>query len=137
VVKNALAPTPLEGRSKYFFHIKDQKTVRNVDFHGEVRDQGIFKELIVGSSDDLYVGVGWLKPGEIHILHHHPDASEFYFVLKGVARITVGDETIRANQGTACYIPVGTKHKIVNDSDQEFTVLFGYNRSKYSTIRDE
>lgn len=133
-----MVPIPLKRESKYFVQISNKKLIRNVNFHGESRDQGVFKELISEEmANDLYLGIGWLKPGEVHILHHHPDVSEFYFVLKGSAKITVGDETMEASQGTACYIPVGVKHKIVNDGPETFIVLFGYNRSRYTIIWDE
>lgn len=128
----------MSKKSKYFVRVEDQKFIRNVEAHGEPRDQGIFKELISKEiSNDLYLGIGWLKPGEIHILHHHPKASEFYYAVEGSAKITVNDETVIAEPGTAAYIPAGAKHKIVNDRKETFVVLFGYNYPEYVSIWDE
>ena len=104
------------------------------------KDQGRSKTLIsseLNESDDLRVGVGWLEPGEVHILHHHPDASEFYYIAEGSAKITVGDRVFDTKPGTAIYIPTEDKHKIVNDGEQTLVVLFGYNRGRYHTIWDE
>lgn len=104
---------------------------------GNIKDQGKYKVLIseeTNGSKDLYLGIGWLAPREVHILHHHPDASEFYYILAGSGKVTVGEQVVEAGPGTAIYIPSGDKHKIVNDGKQTMVVLFAYNRPKYSTM---
>ncbi len=104
------------------------------------KDRGRAKTLIskeLTEADDLRLGVGWLEPGEVHIPHHHPDASEFYYLLEGQATITVGDQAFDANAGTAVYIPTGARHAIVNDGEETAVVIFGYNRGQYETIWDK
>jgi oxalate decarboxylase/phosphoglucose isomerase-like protein (cupin superfamily) len=104
------------------------------------KDQGRAKTVIsreLNNSDDLRVGLGWLEPDQVHILHHHTNASEFYYILIGSAKITVGDQVVDARAGTAVYIPAGDGHKIVNDGAQTLVVLFGYNRGEYDTVWDE
>ena len=33
----------------------------------------------------MNVGVDWLEPGETHLLHHHAEAEEWYYVVRGEA----------------------------------------------------
>lgn len=123
-----------------FTHIDELEYMRNADMPGgDPRDQGVAKHLISEEtgSTDISLGIGWLKPGEVHILHHHPKASEFYYIIEGSSEITVDDEVEQVRPGSAVYMPVGAKHKIVNNTDKTCVILFGYNYPKYTSIWDE
>lgn len=48
-------------------------------------------------------------------LHHH--RSEHWIMVKGEAQVTLGDEIITRKADEAVYIPVNTKHRIKNDTD--------------------
>jgi len=111
----------------------------NTDTTGNAKDDGRWKSLIDQGkgSRDLVLGIGWLNPGGVHLLHHHTGASEFYYILEGSATITSGGDVRRVRPGTAIYIPAGDQHKIVNDGDQELAVLFGYNRLDIDYVFDE
>ena len=105
-----------------------------------IKDEGVFKRLIskeLCGSKDINLGIGWLSPGQVHILHHHPDASEFYFVILGSGKVIVEDRIITAKPGITVYIPQDHKHKIINDTSEMLVVLFGYNVSEYTIIWDE
>ncbi len=98
-------------------------------FSGEVykRSQFKWKRLIseeLCGSGDMTLGLGELDPGKVHGIHRHPHADEIYYVLKGVAKVILGDEEIVADPGTAIYIPKGTNHGIVNQSDRPFVLLW-------------
>jgi mannose-6-phosphate isomerase-like protein (cupin superfamily) len=129
----------MSKKARRFIHIDDVEFIGNVDVHGEPRDEGVFKRLISEEtgSNDISLGIGWLKPGEVHILHHHPKASEFYYVIEGSSEIMVDDETRQATTGMAVYMPAGAKHKIVNNTDKTCTILFGYNCPQDASIWDE
>jgi quercetin dioxygenase-like cupin family protein len=123
-----------------FTHIDELESMRNADMpSGDPRDQGVAKHLILEEtgSTDISLGIGWLKPGEVHILHHHPKASEFYYIIEGSSEITVDDEVEQVRPGSAVYMPAGAKHKIVNNTDKTCVILFGYNYPKYTSIWDE
>lgn len=124
---------------KRFVHQEDVPFKLNTDTTGNLNDDGRWKSLIdkEKGSQDLLLGIGWLKPGEVHLLHHHTTASEFYYILEGSATVTSGDEVEKVRAGTAIYIPAGDRHKIVNDGDQELVVLFGYNELEQDYIFDE
>lgn len=131
----------MKTKMKYICHIDDVETIRNSDLpDADPRDSGTFKDLISEKTGTLEfaLGIGWLQPGEVHILHHHPDIAEFYYVLEGSAEITVEGEAVQAVPGTFCYIPVNAKHKITNNTAATFCVLFGLSRgSMPTTIWDE
>jgi len=91
------------------------------------RSQFKWKHLIskeLSGSGDITLGLGELDPGKVHGVHWHPHADEIYYVLEGVAKVTLGDEEIVADPGTAIYIPKGTKHGIINQSDKPFVLLW-------------
>jgi quercetin dioxygenase-like cupin family protein len=93
-------------------------------------DQGRVKELVsrdACGSTDLNIGMYWLDPGEVHPLHFHATASEFYFVLDGQGIFTVDDDEVRGTPGTMIYMPANTNHKIVVDKSSPLKVLYGYN----------
>ncbi len=124
---------------KRFVHLDDVPFKVNADTTGNLRDDGRWKSLIdkEKGSKDLFLGIGWLKPGEIHLLHHHTNASEFYYILEGTATVTSGDEVQKVRAGTAIYIPAGDEHRIVNDGNHELTILFGCDRLEQDYIFDE
>ena len=124
---------------KKVIQVEEVPLRENAETTGNPKDQGRWKSLIdkEKGSKDLALGIGWMKPGEVHLLHHHEEASEFYYILEGKGTITVGDEEVKAKPGTTIYIPAGDKHKIVNDGKGELVVLFGYNKTEWSSIWDE
>jgi mannose-6-phosphate isomerase-like protein (cupin superfamily) len=94
------------------------------------RDQCRWKYLVskdVCGATDLLMGICVLDPGGVHLRHHHPRRSEFYYVLSGRAPVTVGDQTVDARPGTAIYIRAGTTHGFVNDGPEPFTILWAFN----------
>lgn len=45
-------------------------------------------------------------------------------MLKGKARVNVGDEWIDADEGTEIFIPKGMNHSVVNNGDEDFEFLY-------------
>lgn len=88
-------------------------------------------------SKDLIFGVAKLDPGQVHLLHHHDNAAELYYVSEGTGKFTLDDEIIDGTPGTVIYLPAGVKHRIKNDGSQTLVILFAYNRPHYTTILDE
>lgn len=124
--------------SKLAINLSDLKWIDNRVKN--VKDEGIFKRLIskeLCDSKDINLGIGWLSPGEVHILHHHPDASEFYFIILGSGKVIVEDRVITAKPGITVYIPQSYKHKVINDTTEMLVMLFGYNVPEYTIIWDE
>ena len=113
------------SKLKRAIRLEDVEWKRNND----PRDWLNYKRLIwrETGSTDLCIGLGRLDPGKVLDLHNHPEDAEFYYVLEGKAKVTVDEELIDATPGTAIYIPVAAKHKIVNDGEESFFFLYGLN----------
>jgi len=103
------------------------------------RDELNFRRLIweETGSNELCVGVGELDPGCRLGLHHHEEDAEFYYVLRGRAKVTVDDEEIDAIPGTAIYMPSNAKHKIMNDGGEKFVFVYGLNAATRRYVWDE
>ncbi|HEX5192762.1 MAG TPA: cupin domain-containing protein [Solirubrobacteraceae bacterium] len=103
---------------------------------GDPRDQGRMAELISRelTGADFMVGVAWLSPGDVHLLHHHPHADEWYYVIAGSGIFTVGDRQVRGERGTSLFIPAGTSHRIHNDRADELHIAWGFNRESLADV---
>lgn len=92
----------------------------------------------LSGSDDLNVSFGRILPGQHHLCHHHPDASEFYVIIAGSAIIHLGDQEHRAKPGDAIYIPRGTTHGITNDTDEPLEMVVGMSKpADWEFVHDE
>ncbi len=88
-------------------------------------------------SKQMVVGLMEVIPGRTFHLHHHEDAEEFYYVLKGKAKVTLDDEEFEATPGTFFYIPAGCPHRTVNHTNEPFVVIYGLNCTYYRRTWDE
>lgn len=68
---------------------------------------------------DLYC----LKPGQEQAVHTHADNDKVYYLLRGRARVTVGEEVKDLNEGEVVLAPAGVIHGIGNDSGAEAICL--------------
>jgi oxalate decarboxylase/phosphoglucose isomerase-like protein (cupin superfamily) len=104
---------------------------------GDPRDRGRFVEVISGrlnGSERMLVGIAWLEAGDVHLLHHHPHADEWYYVIEGSALFTVGDEVIRGGPGTALFLPAGVPHRIENDGRERLHFAWGFDRPEFEDV---
>ena len=60
-----------------------------------------------------------LPPKSANTLHRHVRAEEFYFVLEGVGRIRVGEETLTVPRLGGVLVGPAILRQIFNDSDTE------------------
>ena len=82
-----------------------------------------------GSYESIAVGPGFqvktivVDPGEKLSLQLHHQRSEHWVVVRGTAEVTVGEEvsTLAANQSV--YIPVETKHRLVNPGTEPLELI--------------
>ena len=98
---------------------------------GDARDRGRMVELIsknLTGSERMMVGLAWFEPGDVHLLHHHPHADEWYYVIDGSALFAVGGELIRGTAGTAMFIPAGVPHRIENDGPGTLHIAWGFDK---------
>ncbi|MEQ3551328.1 cupin domain-containing protein [Pseudonocardia nematodicida] len=107
------------------------------DAGGDPRDRGRLVELVseqLVGSERLMVGLAWLSPGEVHLLHHHPHADEWYYVIGGAAEFTVGDEIVRGEPGSTLWIPRSVPHRIHNDGSEPLEFLWGFDKPRLDAV---
>jgi quercetin dioxygenase-like cupin family protein len=71
--------------------------------------------------DRLFVGLNCFEPGQSQPPHVHGGADKFYYVVSGLARFTVGDESFEAGAGTVVWAPADLSHGV--EQALERTVL--------------
>ena len=70
-------------------------------------------------SENLGARLWRLPPHSANTLHRHVLAEEFFFVLEGVGRIRVGEETLTIPRYGGVLVGPATLRQIFNDSDSE------------------
>lgn len=64
-----------------------------------------------------------LPSGAVIGRHHHLLTEEIYYILRGVGRITVGEENREVGAGDAVFIPRGFMHTLENTGSETMTIL--------------
>jgi oxalate decarboxylase/phosphoglucose isomerase-like protein (cupin superfamily) len=130
---------------KYFKHVDEiedwMDTEKAVYYTGGdrkwLKDKLIWQRLFgPEDSNDLIFGIAKLPPGEEHLLHHHEDAPELYFVLEGRGVFMVNEEVRDCTPGTGIYMPAGSRHSVKNHGDKMLIFFFAYDRPQYETTLD-
>lgn len=99
-VKVLVSALKAEGRSEATVHQR------------VYRPWGSYESLI--ESDRFQVKRIVVNPGEKLSLQKHFHRAEHWIVVKGTAEITRGDEVFMLSEDESTYIPLGTKHRLVN-----------------------
>src|SRR5262245_19036424 len=60
-----------------------------------------------------------LPPNSANTLHKHPRAEELYFVIEGVGRIRVGDDTLTVPKHGGVLVGPGELRQVFNDTPSE------------------
>ena len=68
----------------------------------------------VDSAERFQVKRITVKPGACLSLQKHQHRAEHWVVVKGTAKVTLGDEVITISENESTYIPVGEKHRLEN-----------------------
>lgn len=71
-----------------------------------------------------FMGTLSLAPGEIVTEHWHPYSEEFLYCVSGDVSITVNGEERRLGAESAIHIPIGVRHRIVNDGAEPAFFVF-------------
>ncbi|GAC1695549.1 MAG: hypothetical protein NVS9B3_13650 [Gemmatimonadaceae bacterium] len=72
---------------------------------------------------DIRMGYLQIDSGTTYPFHAHP-APELYYVIRGTAQWTVGNETFSATPGTAIYARPNTRHQMINTGDGTLELLY-------------
>lgn len=64
-----------------------------------------------------------VKPGQVLSLQRHQRRSEHWTVVEGEARVTIGEEEHTLKRNESAGIPVGTKHRLENPTQEELVLI--------------
>jgi mannose-6-phosphate isomerase-like protein (cupin superfamily) len=101
---------------------KDQVSSPLVSDHGEVIYELVGRNFAEKTEKHSVAHV-LIPPGKSSLLHYHPIAEESYYILKGEARIRVGEQESRISPGQIILIPPGKAHKIVSAAEVDLEFL--------------
>ena len=65
-----------------------------------------------------------MPPGSTSGIHVHLEADEFFYVLEGTGRISLGLNEHEISTGDTIFVPVGTDHKITSSGENPLHVIF-------------
>jgi quercetin dioxygenase-like cupin family protein len=64
------------------------------------------------AGDQLFLGLNCFEPGQSQKVHVHAGSDKFYLIVKGKARMVVGEETREATEGTLVWAPADIPHGV-------------------------
>ncbi|MGE3106275.1 MAG: mannose-1-phosphate guanylyltransferase/mannose-6-phosphate isomerase [Lysobacterales bacterium] len=64
-----------------------------------------------------------VKPGQVLSLQLHHRRSEHWTVVKGTAKVRIGDEEMLVERNQSVYIPMHTLHRLENPTDQDIALI--------------
>ena len=70
-------------------------------------------------SENLGARLWRMPPRSANTLHKHIRAEEFYFVLEGVGRLRVGDETLTVPKHGGVHVGPNVLRQVFNDTESE------------------
>lgn len=82
-----------------------------------------------GSYDSIDMGETFqakrliVNPGKKLSLQSHAKRAEHWVVVKGVATVTKGDDTFLLNENESTFIPLGTRHRLENATNEPLEII--------------
>jgi putative monooxygenase len=76
------------------------------------------------SSTSGFMGVATIGPGERISEHYHPYSEEFIFCVRGTITAQLDGKPSEVPAGSALFIPINVKHRLVNEADDEAFIVF-------------
>ena len=82
----------------------------------ELRPWGFYEILL----DESYTKVKQItvNSGQRLSYQYHNKRKEYWAIVQGSATIIVDDEKVFRNQGESIHIPLGSKHRIINEQEE-------------------
>ena len=84
-------------------------------YEKDVRPWGDFERYTLNEASSVKIIT--VSPGEAFSLQTHAHRAEFWRILSGSGRITVGEHTTEARAGDTFYIPEGAQHRAEAHAD--------------------
>lgn len=90
------------------------------------KDGSVIRELLAERNSAIRhqsLAEARVPPGASTMPHYHEQTEEIYYILSGMAQLTIGKETRPVGPGDAIAIPPGQVHTISNTGDEMLTFL--------------
>ena len=90
------------------------------------------EKLLVDRHEAETIALGYvsISKGESTQTGFHDDEEEIYVILKGEAKLILGDEESNIKEGDVVYVPRNTTHKMTCISDEKLEYLYFANWPK-------
>jgi putative monooxygenase len=88
---------------------------------GDVRT--LLSPKTVGSTSG-FMGCATMAPGDRISEHYHPYSEEFLFCTRGTITAELDGDRREVPAGSALFIPVNLKHRLVNEGSEEAFAVF-------------
>ena len=69
-----------------------------------------------------FLAIGRLEPNKELEAHRDP-FEEIYFIMEGTGEMRVDDESRQVGPGDATWIPTGSSHSLLNNGEEDCTIL--------------
>ncbi len=126
-------PAPLKKVTR----LSEALPVELSQIQGNPNDNGTVWTLIaryINGAEEFEFGVYRLDQQQYHPLHYHPKGAEFYYILAGSCLVTVDDEQVEAQSGTAIYLPPGTAHAVRTRQGETMTMVYGFSSGDFRDV---
>jgi mannose-1-phosphate guanylyltransferase/mannose-6-phosphate isomerase len=101
--------------------VRDQNESLTLVHRRVHRPWGWFESLDAG--DRFQVKRIVVSPGACLSLQFHQHRAEHWVVVRGVAEVTCGDETLRLGEDESTYVPVGAPHRLANPGTEPLEII--------------
>ena len=65
----------------------------------------------------------YVKPHKRLSLQYHNHRSEHWVIVKGQAKVTIGNTVMIMNENESVYVPIGEKHRLENPTDRDLEII--------------
>ncbi len=106
-------------------HIMEENHDRYIDYfdYNTISFRSWGKHETLKKGHDYKVKKVTVSPGQEFELHKHEYRSEQWTVVSGTPTITIGEETRDYHMGDCIYVPIGTLHKVRNNTLEDVEIV--------------
>jgi oxalate decarboxylase/phosphoglucose isomerase-like protein (cupin superfamily) len=80
------------------------------------------------------VGICHLNSGASNPLHYHPNCEEILYVQQGRGKHLLDEQWVEIQPGSVVRIPLGMKHKLVNEGADTMITLIVFSSADRQTV---
>jgi putative monooxygenase len=106
---------------------KDPQIVASNDLSADTRRGGEVRTMLspksVGSTSG-FMGIATIAAGDRISEHYHPYSEEFLYCVRGTITAQLDGKPHEVPAGSALYIPINVKHRLVNEAAAEAMIVF-------------